>query len=65
MIGLVAGNELNNLKKSLNDKISSHTLIQSSENDFSDTIDYSLPGWKAIKFEVGNCSSIDKNSFYD
>ena len=40
----VAGNELNNLKKSLNDKISSHTLIQSSENDFSDTIDYSLPG---------------------
>ena len=44
MIGLVAGNELNNLKKSLSDKISSHTLIQSSENDFSDTIDYSLPG---------------------
>jgi len=40
----VAGNELNNLKKSLNDKISCHTLIQSSENDFSDTIDYSLPG---------------------
>ncbi len=40
----VAGNELNNLKKSLSDKISSHTLIQSSENDFSDTIDYSLPG---------------------
>ena len=40
----VAGNELNNLKKSLNDKISCHTLIQSSENDFSATIDYSLPG---------------------
>ena len=40
----VVGNELNNLKKSLSDKISSHTLIQSSENDFSDTIDYSLPG---------------------
>ena len=40
----VAGNELNNLKKSLSDKISSHTLIQSSENNFSATIDYSLPG---------------------
>ena len=40
----VAGNELNNLKKSLNDKISCHALIQSSENDFSDTINYSLPG---------------------
>ena len=40
----VAGNELNNLKKSLNDKISCHTLIQSSENDFRATIDYSLPG---------------------
>ena len=40
----VAGNELNNLKKSLSDKISCHTLIQSSENNFSDTIDYSLPG---------------------
>ena len=39
-----AGNELNNLKKSLSDKISSHTLIQSSENNFSATIDYSLPG---------------------
>ena len=44
MIGLIAGNELNNLKKSLSDKISSHTLIQSSENNFSATIDYSLPG---------------------
>tara|TARA_B000000437_G_scaffold71638_1_gene52030 strand:- start:284 stop:1300 length:1017 start_codon:yes stop_codon:yes gene_type:complete len=40
----VAGNELNNLKKSLSDKISSHTLIQSSENNFSARIDYSLPG---------------------
>ena len=40
----IAGNELNNLKKSLSDKISCHTLIQSSENNFSDTIDYSLPG---------------------
>ena len=40
----VAGNELNNLKKSLSDKISCHNLIQSSENNFSATIDYSLPG---------------------
>ena len=40
----VAGNELNNLKKSLSDKISSHTLIQSSKNNFSARIDYSLPG---------------------
>ena len=40
----IAGNELNNLKKSLSDKISCHTLFQSSENNFSDKIDYSFPG---------------------
>ena len=40
----IAGNELNNLKKSLNDKISSHNLTQSSEVKTSNKIDYTLPG---------------------
>ena len=40
----IAGNELNNLKKSLSDKISSHALNQSSEVKISNKIDYTLPG---------------------
>tara|TARA_B100000212_G_scaffold99461_2_gene73160 strand:- start:574 stop:1590 length:1017 start_codon:yes stop_codon:yes gene_type:complete len=40
----IAGNELNNLKKSLSDKISSHALNQSSEIKISNKIDYTLPG---------------------
>jgi len=40
----IAGNELNNLKKSLRDKISSHDLNQSSEIKISNKIDYTLPG---------------------
>ena len=40
----IAGNELNKLKKSLNDKISSHDLNQSSEIKISNKIDYTLPG---------------------
>ena len=40
----IAGNELNNLKKSLSDKISSHDLNQSSEIKISNKIDYTLPG---------------------
>ena len=40
----IAGNELNNLKKSLSDKISSHNLTQSSEIKTSNKIDYTLPG---------------------
>ena len=40
----IAGNELNNLKKSLIDKISSHDLNQSSEIKISNKIDYTLPG---------------------
>ena len=39
----IAGNELNNLKKYLNDKICSHNLIQSSEIKISTKIDYTLP----------------------
>ena len=40
----IAGNELNNLKKSLSDKISYHDLNQSSEIKISNKIDYTLPG---------------------
>ena len=40
----IAGNELNNLKKSLSDKISSHALNQSSEIKISNKIDYTFPG---------------------
>ena len=40
----IVGNKLNNLKKILNDKISSHNLIQSSELKISNKIDYTLPG---------------------
>ena len=40
----IADNELNNLKKSLSDKISSHNLTQSSEIKTSNKIDYTLPG---------------------
>ena len=40
----IVGNKLNNLKKILNDKISSHNLIQSSEIKISNKIDYTLPG---------------------
>ena len=40
----IAGNELNNLKKSLSDKISSHALNQLSEIKISNKIDYTLPG---------------------
>jgi len=40
----IAGNALNNLKKSLNDKISSHNLTHSSEIKTSTKIDITLPG---------------------
>ena len=46
----IAGNELNNLKKSLSDKISYHDLNQSSEIKISNKIDYTL--YRQVKWNV-------------